>query len=354
MLSIANLEKTFDDGTRALFGVSLDVAEGEFVVVLGPSGSGKTTLLRCLNGLVTPSAGAVVLDGQPVARDTLPRVRRRIGMIFQDFNLVGNLTALTGLGLYSNQITDISPLAGLTGLQLLSVGDNQISDIAGLSNLIALQELFISENQITDVGPLAGIPGMVKLWAYTNAIVDLSPLSGLTGLDFVDLYLIHWPVEGQRVDTWQALERLQDEGRVKSIGVSNFSPSHLQEIFESGKQRPTVNQIELSPFLQQRTIADFTRSAGIHLTAYCPLARGERFSHRSLQDIAEQTGKTPAQIMIRWGLQQGQTMIPKSVNPVRIRQNADVFDFTLSDKQMRLLAELDEGFRFCPNPLDQP
>ena len=174
------------------------------------------------------------------------------------------------------------------------------------------------------------------------------------GLEFVDLYLIHWPVEGQRVDTWQALERLQDEGRVKSIGVSNFSPSHLQEIFESGKQRPTVNQIELSPFLQQRTIADFTRSAGIHLTAYCPLARGERFSHRSLQDIAEQTGKTPAQIMIRWGLQQGQTMIPKSVNPVRIRQNADVFDFTLSDKQMRLLAELDEGFRFCPNPLDQP
>lgn len=174
------------------------------------------------------------------------------------------------------------------------------------------------------------------------------------GLEFVDLYLIHWPVEGQRVDTWQALERLQSEGRVKSIGVSNFSPSHLQEIFESGKQRPTVNQIELSPFLQQRTIADFTRSAGIHLTAYCPLARGERFSHRSLQDIAEQTGKTPAQIMIRWGLQQGQTMIPKSVNPVRIRQNADVFDFTLSDKQMRLLAELDEGFRFCQNPLDQP
>ncbi len=174
------------------------------------------------------------------------------------------------------------------------------------------------------------------------------------GLEFVDLYLIHWPVEGQRVDTWQALERLQNEGRVKSIGVSNFSPNHLQEIFESGKQRPTVNQIELSPFLQQRTIADFTRSAGIHLTAYCPLARGERFSHRSLQDIAEQTGKTPAQIMIRWGLQQGQTMIPKSVNPVRIRQNADVFDFTLSDKQMRLLAELDEGFRFCPNPLDRP
>ena len=174
------------------------------------------------------------------------------------------------------------------------------------------------------------------------------------GLEFVDLYLIHWPVEGQRVDTWQALERLQNEGRVKSIGVSNFSPSHLQEIFESGTQRPTVNQSELSPFLQQRTIADFTRSAGIHLTAYCPLARGERFSHRSLQDIAEQTGKTPAQIMIRWGLQQGQTMIPKSVNPVRIRQNADVFDFTLSDKQMRLLAELDEGFRFCPNPLDQP
>ena len=174
------------------------------------------------------------------------------------------------------------------------------------------------------------------------------------GLEFVDLYLIHWPVEGQRVDTWQALERLQNEGRVKSIGVSNFSPSHLQEIFKSGKQRPTVNHIELSPFLQQRTIADFTRSAGIHLTAYCPLARGERFSHRSLQDIAEQTGKTPAQIMIRWGLQQGQTMIPKSVNPVRIRQNADVFDFTISDKQMRLLAELDEGFRFCPNPLDRP
>lgn len=174
------------------------------------------------------------------------------------------------------------------------------------------------------------------------------------GLDFVDLYLIHWPVAGHRKDTWQALERLKDEGRVKSIGVSNFSPRHLKEIFEGGQHRPTVNQIELSPFLQQRTIAKFSRAEGIHLTAYCPLARGERFSHRTLQGIAEQTGKTPAQVMIRWGLQKGQTMIPKSANPVRIRQNADVFDFALSDEQMRLLDGLDEEFRFCPNPLDHP
>ncbi len=171
------------------------------------------------------------------------------------------------------------------------------------------------------------------------------------GLDVVDLYLIHWPVEGRRVDTWQALERLRSEGRVKSIGVSNFSPKHLREIFESGEQRPTVNQIELSPFLQQRTIADFSHSEDIHLTAYCPLARGERFSHRTVQAISEQSGKSPAQVMIRWGLQKGQTMIPKSANPVRIRQNADVFDFALSAEQMRELDGLDEAFRFCPDPL---
>ena len=171
-------------------------------------------------------------------------------------------------------------------------------------------------------------------------------------LEFVDLFLIHWPSRGSNLQSWRALERIRQEGRSRSIGVSNFAPKHLSELLEKGNVRPVVNQIELNPFLQQQTIVSFCHQEKIHLTGYCPLARGHRFNEPGLRRIAEETKKSAAQVMIRWALQRGQTVIPKSVRPQRIEENADVFDFNLSPPQMEILNGLDQGFRICPDPLN--
>ena len=162
---------------------------------------------------------------------------------------------------------------------------------------------------------------------------------------------IHWPDKRSQLETWRALERIHEEGRCRSIGVSNFGPDHLKEIFENSKKRPVVNQIELSPFLQQAYISSFCRKENIHLTGYCPLARGKRFEDSQLCKVALETNKTAAQIMIRWAIQHGQTIIPKSVRPERIEENANVFDFSLNKNQMSILNGLEEGLRFCPDPL---
>jgi diketogulonate reductase-like aldo/keto reductase len=174
------------------------------------------------------------------------------------------------------------------------------------------------------------------------------------GLEYVDLYLIHWPVENLRNDSWHALEEIKESGRARSIGVSNFSHKHLQELFSHSDTRPVVNQIELSPFLQQPPIASFCRSENIQLTGYCPLAKGRRLDDTVLTDIAEQHGKSPAQVMIRWALQKKQAVIPKSSNPARIVQNADIFDFQIGADEMVRLDGLDDDSRFCPDPLSMP
>ena len=173
-------------------------------------------------------------------------------------------------------------------------------------------------------------------------------------LEYVDLYLIHWPEKGPRQELWSALERIKTEGRCHSIGVSNFAPKHLKEIINNADVLPAVNQIEMSPFLQQQEISTFCRIENIHLTGYCPLARGKRFNNPILCRAAEEINKTAAQVMIRWALQSGHTVIPKSVRPQRIEENADVFDFKLSEDQMKMLDGLEEGLRFCPDPLGLP
>ena len=173
-------------------------------------------------------------------------------------------------------------------------------------------------------------------------------------LSYIDLYLIHKPVEGFRQNTWKALEKLKNDGICRSIGVSNFSPRHLDEILEICEFIPAVNQIEMNPFLAQKTISDYCRSKNIHITGFCPLARTEKSKDPAIVDVANECGKTWAQVMIRWSLQKQITTIPKSVNPQRIRENSDVFDFELNEKQMQRLNDLDQGFRLRPNPMDLP
>ncbi len=173
-------------------------------------------------------------------------------------------------------------------------------------------------------------------------------------LSYIDLYLIHKPVKGFRQNTWKALEKLKHEGICRSIGVSNFSPRHLQEIFEICEFSPVVNQIEMNPFLAQKTIADYCREKNIHITGFCPLARTEKSTDPTLVDIADECGKSWAQVMIRWGLQKQITTIPKSVNAQRIRENSEVFNFELNEDQMARLDGLDQGFRLRPDPIELP
>ena len=197
-----------------------------------------------------------------------------------------------------------------------------------------------------------------KLWdsgmGYDHALNAFDESLRKLNLAYVDLYLIHWPEKGSRQEIWSALERIKKEGRCHSIGVSNFAQKHLQELLTKGNERPVVNQIEMSPFLQQQTISSFCRKENIHLTGYCPLARGKRFNDPVLCQVAEETNKTAAQVMIRWALRSGHTVIPKSVRPERIEENANVFDFNLNDEQMKMLDGLEEGLRFCPDPLEIP
>ena len=173
-------------------------------------------------------------------------------------------------------------------------------------------------------------------------------------LSYIDLYLIHKPVEGFRQNTWKALEKLKKDGICRSIGVSNFSPRHLDEILEICEFIPAVNQIEMNPFLAQKTISEYCSSKNIHITGFCPLARTEKSKDPAIIDVANECGKTWAQVMIRWSLQKQITTIPKSVNPQRIRENSDVFDFELNEKQMQSLDDLDQGFRLRPDPMNLP
>ena len=197
-----------------------------------------------------------------------------------------------------------------------------------------------------------------KLWdsglGYDHALNAFDVSLKKLNLEYIDLYLIHWPGKGSRQEVWKALERIKKEGRSLSIGVSNFAPKHLNEILINADFTPTVNQIEMSPFLHQQEISSFCKKENIHLTGYCPLARGTRFNNPVLCRVAEETNKTAAQVMIRWAIQNGNTVIPKSVRPKRIEENANVFDFELREDQIKILDELEEGLRFCPDPLVLP
>ncbi len=197
-----------------------------------------------------------------------------------------------------------------------------------------------------------------KLWdsglGYDHALNAFDVSLKNLNLEYIDLYLIHWPEKGSRQEIWSALERIKKEGRSLSIGVSNFAPKHLNEILINSDFTPAVNQIEMSPFLHQEEISSFCKKENIHLTGYWPLARGTRFNNPELCRVAKETNKTAAQVMIRWAIQNGHTVIPKSSRPKRIEENADVFDFELREDQIKILDELEEGLRFCPDPLVLP
>ncbi|MFE4643107.1 aldo/keto reductase [Streptomyces sp. NPDC056730] len=195
-----------------------------------------------------------------------------------------------------------------------------------------------------------------KLWnddqGYDSTLAAFDASLARLGLDRVDLYLIHWPTPARDpyLHTWRPLEKLLADGRTRSIGVSNFQPAHLQRLLDETGIVPAVNQVELHPGLQQEELRDFHAQHGIATEAWSPLAQGALLQEEALTEIAGRHGKTPAQVVLRWHLQLGNIVIPKSVTPARIRENIDVFDFELSAGDMAALATLDRGLRTGPDP----
>jgi 2,5-diketo-D-gluconate reductase A len=195
-----------------------------------------------------------------------------------------------------------------------------------------------------------------KLWnseqGFDSTLAAFEASLGRLGLEYVDLYLIHWPVpsEDRYVDTWRAFERIHEEGRARTIGVSNFRVEDLERLEAETETRPTVNQIELHPRLQQTELRAWHADHGVITEAWSPLAQGELLDDETIVAIAERHGKTPAQAVLRWHLQLGNVVFPKSVTPERIRENIEIFDFELSDAEMAEFERLDRGERIGPDP----
>ncbi|WP_299314480.1 aldo/keto reductase [uncultured Aquimarina sp.] len=169
-------------------------------------------------------------------------------------------------------------------------------------------------------------------------------------LDYLDLYLIHWPVEGKYIETWKALEKLYKDGKIKAIGVSNFMQHHLENLMENSEITPMVNQMEFHPYLVQQDLIDFCNKHKIQYEAWSPMMQGKIFKLSILDDLAKKYNKTIAQIVLRWNLQKGVVTIPKSAKKERIISNADLFDFELSPKDVSYIDSLDKNQRTGPDP----
>ncbi|WP_343063823.1 aldo/keto reductase [Haloechinothrix aidingensis] len=195
-----------------------------------------------------------------------------------------------------------------------------------------------------------------KLWnsdhGYDATLAAFDASLTALGMDYVDLYLIHWPVPERDLYTqsWRALERIRSEGRARAIGVSNFHIPHLRKLLDEADVPPAINQIELHPRLQQHELRRFHEANGIVTEAWSPLAKGELLGDGRVTGLASKHGKTAAQIVLRWHIQLGNVVIPKSVTQQRIVQNYDVFDFELDAEDMATLGELDDGTRTGPDP----
>ncbi|MEV6774461.1 aldo/keto reductase [Nocardia sp. NPDC051030] len=197
-----------------------------------------------------------------------------------------------------------------------------------------------------------------KVWnnnqGYDATLRAFDDSMKLLGLDRLDLYLIHWPIAkaGLFVDTFRALQALKSQGRVTSIGVSNFTRANLERVIAETGETPAVNQIELHPYLAQTDLRGFHAERGIATEAWSPLGRGAELEDPVIVAIAAETGRTPAQVILRWHMQLGNVAIPKSVTPSRIAENFAVFDFELSADQVNRITVLDKGSRIGPDPDD--
>ncbi|AYB40560.1 aldo/keto reductase [Brevibacillus laterosporus] len=193
-----------------------------------------------------------------------------------------------------------------------------------------------------------------KVWnadlGYEATLAAFETSLDKLGLEYLDLYLIHWPVKGKYKEAWRALEKLYKDGRVKAIGVSNFQVHHLEDLMEEAEIKPMINQVEFHPYLTQKELITFCRAHNIQMEAWSPLMQGQLLDNPVLQEIADKHGKTVAQVILRWDLQHGVITIPKSTKEHRIVENASVFDFELTQEEMDRIDALNQNHRVGPDP----
>jgi methylglyoxal/glyoxal reductase len=193
-----------------------------------------------------------------------------------------------------------------------------------------------------------------KVWnadlGYESTIAAFETSLKKLGLDYLDLYLIHWPVEGKYKEAWRALETLYYEGKVKAIGVSNFQVHHLEELMMDAHVKPMINQVEYHPRLTQKEVQAYCLKHGIQMEAWSPLMQGQLLDNPVLQEIGKKYNKSVAQVILRWDLQNGVVTIPKSTKEHRIVENADIFDFELSDEEMEQINGMNQNHRVGPDP----
>jgi diketogulonate reductase-like aldo/keto reductase len=193
-----------------------------------------------------------------------------------------------------------------------------------------------------------------KVWnsdqGYESTLKAFEGSIARLGTEYLDLYLVHWPVAGKYGDTWRALEKLYKDGRVRAIGVSNFLRHHLEDLLQCAEIAPMVNQMEFHPYLVQQELLDFCKRKKIQYEAWSPLMQGNIFDLPVLQELAKKYDRSIAQIVLRWDLQKGVVTIPKSSRKERIISNARLFDFEIAEEDMGLLDGLERGQRFGPDP----
>ncbi|CAM4063270.1 aldo/keto reductase [Paenibacillus alkaliterrae] len=228
--------------------------------------------------------------------------------------------------------------AGYRSIDTAAAYNNEEGVGAGIRNSgIARDDIFVT----------------TKIWnanqGYESSLAAFEESRRKLGVDVVDLLLIHWPVKGKYTDTWRALEKLYKDGYVRAIGVSNFQIHHLQDIIQAGEFVPMVNQVEYHPLLTQQELHAFTKSSRIQLMAWSPLMQGN-LDHSLLAEIGAKYGKSPAQVVLRWDLQNEVVTIPKSTNPLRLKENADIFDFALTPEEVAQISALNRNQRFGPDP----
>ncbi len=259
----------------------------------------------------------------------------------------GNSIPQLGLGVYKvsqNVAVDLIQSAIDTGYRRIDTAalyGNEAEVGAGIrASKIAREEIFVT----------------TKIWndrqGFAESKVAIDESLARLDIDYIDLLLIHWPCPAQDLflETWRAFQEVVATGKVRSIGVSNFQPTHLEKLVAAGGAIPTLNQVELHPAFQQAEVRKFGAAHDIKTEAWAPLGRGRYSENEVLSGLAAKHGKSVAQIILRWHIQLGNLVIPKTTNPERLAENINVFDFTLDETEMRIIGLLDAGERTGPNP----